>query len=69
MMVKMNKKANWTKIKKNILNKKANNFLKNGPIVCKKNWLKKIIFLKTGYRTKYKLEPASNRDPVPGSNL
>jgi hypothetical protein len=35
-MVKMDKKANWPKIKKYILDKKANNYFKNGPIVCKK---------------------------------
>jgi hypothetical protein len=35
MMVKMDNKANWTKIK-NKLDKKANNFFRNGPIVCKK---------------------------------
>jgi hypothetical protein len=35
MMVKIDKKAISTK-KKNILDKKVSNFLKNRPIVCKK---------------------------------
>jgi hypothetical protein len=35
-MVKINKKANWTKLKKAYWAKKTNNFYKNRLIVCKK---------------------------------
>jgi hypothetical protein len=73
-MIKMNKKANWKKKtkKKNILDKNANNFLKIGPIVCKKMGLYLGPMLKkkkNGYQTEYKPEPASIRDLIPRSNF
>jgi hypothetical protein len=74
MMVKIDKKANWTKIKKTYWTKKliiikkkkkkkkANCVQKNGLILGPIPKISQIFFFlkKTGYWTGYKPEPAGN---------